>query len=332
MSKKRHAKRIFSVRQLAITSRRTHLKIVSDNLLNKPRTHFVRRLGNSRAVRLTLTVTTNVKPSWEVSENTIDLFIERDLAIDKIANKCQLEFMDTNTKDNATMGHIRHKIAKSLGNSDVFTIQLESSTPPAKPSTFKARGTICDRVNAIWDELEPHDQKTVKEVFENVKAPWLRVRKTKYIIIALPKLKLEVRITPSDVAVVGELRRIAAALTRNNMPRSFHVSIENVEFLEDEDEIRFLDIPIRHKSVITCVPEVHECSICAEDVGFLDWPGKLNAKACEHESSTCTSCLRNWITEALDNNNFDNITCPECEAVFEHNDLKKHTTEGEFAR
>lgn len=286
----------------------------------------------SRAMKLTLTVTTNVKPGWEASENTIDLFIEGDFAIGKIVNKCQLEFIDTVTKDNATMGHIRHKIAKFLGISDVFTIQLESSTLPAKPSTFKARGTICVRVNAIWDELEHHDQKTVKDVFENAKASWLRVRKTEYIIIDLPELKLEICITPSDVAVVGELRKIAAALTRNNMPRSFHVSIEDVEFLEDEDDNRFLDIPVRHKSVITCVPEVHECSICAEDVGFLDWPGKLNAKACEHESSTCNSCLRNWITEALDNNNTDKITCPECEAVFEHNDLKKHATEEEFAR
>lgn len=41
------------------------------------------------------------------------------------------------------------------------------------------------------------------------------------------ELELEVCVTPSDVAVVGELRQIAAALTRNNLPRSFHVNIEN---------------------------------------------------------------------------------------------------------
>lgn len=283
-------------------------------------------------MKLTLTATTNVKPGWELSENTINIFIEGDLATGRVANKCQLEFTDATTKENVTMGHIRHHLAKYLGISDVFTIQLESSTLPAKPSTFKARGTICDRVNAIWNELEHHDQKTVKEVFKNLKAPWLRVRRTEYIIILLPDLKLEVYVTPSDVAVVGEVRKIAAALTRNNLPRSFHVNIKNVDILEDEDDLWFLDVPLRHKSVVTCVPEVHECSICAEDVGFLDWPEKLNASACEHESSTCTPCLRQWITEALDNNNTDKITCPECEAVFEHNDLKKHATEEEFAR
>ncbi|TLD28024.1 Diacylglycerol O-acyltransferase [Venturia nashicola] len=239
---------------------------------------------------------------------------------------------DASTKDNATMGHIRHRIAKFLGFSDVFNIQLESSTLSAKPSTFKARGTICDRVNAIWNEIEHHDQKTVQEIFQKVKAPWLRVRTTEYIIVFLPDLKLEVCVTPSDVAVVGDLRKIAAALTRNNLPRSFHVSINDVEIFEGEDDLRFLDVPLRHKSVVTCVPEIHECSICAEDVGFLDWPGRLNATTCKHESSTCNPCLRNWITEALDNNNTDKITCPECEVVFEYNDLKKHATEEEFDR
>lgn len=274
-----------------------------------------------------------LKEDWDDSEHSINLFLEGDLAnAANTTSKCQLEFVDATKLNNASMGYLRARIAHYLGVDDILTIQLESSTLKAKKKTFKTRGSICDRMNAIWSKVGYDDRNNAQEVFQRIKAPWLRVRKTEYCILAFPGLNLEVCITPSEVAVVGDIRKIAAGFFKSLLPRSFHVNIGGVELLEDAKELQGLDMPLRHKAVITCIQEVHECSICAEDVGFLDWPGAQNAKACDHASTTCTSCLRNWIGEALDNNIIDQITCPECEAVLEHGDVRKHATEEEFNR
>jgi IBR domain, a half RING-finger domain len=281
-------------------------------------------------IHLTFPAIPDFKLDWDSAENVINLFLEGDLAA-STQNKCHLEFKDVATRNDTTMGRIRSQIAKYLGVEDVFSIQLESSNLAAKAKTFKARGTICDRVSAIWDEVLYHDQNSVLEVLQHVKAPWLRVRKAEYLVIAMPDANLESCITPSAIGNVGELRKVAAAILNSVLPRSLRFNVHDRDLPDDRELLSQLHKGGSHKAVITCTQEIHECSICEEDVGYLDWPGR-NSTLCEHEGTSCTSCLRNWIGAALDQNVVDKITCPECDKVFENHDLKKHTTDEEFAR
>jgi hypothetical protein len=275
-----------------------------------------------------------LNPDWNPSENAINLFLEGDFAAGR-TNKCHLVFKDVAARNEAKMGQIRSQIAKHLAVEDIFLIQLESSSLAAKAKTFKARGTVCDRVNAIWNEFGHDDRKAAKEVFQHVRAPWLRVRKAEYLLITLPEKKGELCITPSVIATVGNVRELIAEIGEYSLPRSLRLQIGDYELTENDNE--GLQTALRpykgasHKAVITCTQELHECSICAEEVGYLEWPG-INSILCKHDGTSCRPCLQNWIAAALDENNVERITCPECEVGMDYNDLKRHASEEEFAR
>lgn len=230
------------------------------------------------------------------------------------------------------MGQVRSQIAQALGIKDIYSVQLESSDLAATSSTFREDGkvSVCNRVNAIWDDIQYTDDTLAKEALPHAKSPWLRVRKAEYVLISLPHLGLIGCVTPSETAILGDLLKIAASIGKSDLPRSFRMELIGGQKLRDDAaDLRAFNLP--HKAIITCTQEVHECCICEEQVDYLDWPENISP-LCMHEVTSCTPCLQDYITTALDENRIDNITCPECEEVMDHSDLRDHTTNEEFAR
>ncbi|KAE9966322.1 hypothetical protein BLS_007069 [Venturia inaequalis] len=270
---------------------------------------------------------------WGEQKTSINMFLEGDLVnADNTSGKHHINFRYATHRARATMGQVRSQIAQALGIKDIYSIQLESSILAAQPSTFKANENmvVCNRVNAVWDEIMYTDDTLAKDALPPAKSPWLRVRKAQYLLLSLPHLGLNGCVTPSETAIVGDLVKIAALIGKSDLPRSFRLELTGGYELRDH-AVDLQAFKLKHKAVIACTQELHECSICEEQVGFLDWPEKIVA-TCEHELTSCTPCLQQYITTALDENPTDGITCPECDEVMSLSELKVHATNEQFER
>lgn len=230
------------------------------------------------------------------------------------------------------MGQVRSQIAQALGIKDVCSIQLELSILAATTSTFKSNDNvvICNRVNAIWDNTQYTDDTSAKDALPPAKSPWLRVRKTQYLFLSFPQFGLIGCVTPSETAIVSDILKIATSIAKSDLPHSFRMELVAGQKLGDHAS-DLQAYKLRHKAVITCTQELRNCTICEEQVGYLDWPEKISA-TCKHEVTSCTPCLQGYITTALDENQIDNITCPECEEEMGHENLRDHATNEQFAR
>lgn len=279
---------------------------------------------------------------WGRCKTSINIFLEGDLAISSnLPSKCHIDFRLATHRNKATMGQVRSQIAQALGVKDIYSIQLEASTLPATASIFEEHEgvTSCSRANAIWDDFQRTDYTTAKVALPHAKRPWLRVRKAEYMLLTLPDLGFEGCITPSETATVGDLCEIAAAIGRSSSPRSFEINFSgNSERVFDSASLLSLRwrnkgkyVKLRHKDVLMCMEKFLECSLCSTRVSYRDRVDQSSAD-CEHEVTACTSCLRNWITASLNSTGPNNITCPECDKVMEHDEIKNHTTDEEFER
>ncbi|QDS76226.1 hypothetical protein FKW77_008699 [Venturia effusa] len=270
---------------------------------------------------------------WQEDKMSINIFLEGDLASTrKLSSKCHIGFRYATHRSKATMGQVRCLIAKALGVSDIHSIQLESSILKASQSTFKDDGrfAVCTRQNAAWDDVKYTDDTLAKDALPITKSPWLRVRKVAYVLLSLPRSSLTGCITPSTEATAGDIFKLAAFMGKSDMPWSFYAELADGQKLYDQST-ELQAFKFRNKAIIKCMQELHDCSICEEQVGRLDWPDKISP-LCKHEVTSCLPCLRSYISAILDENQTDNITCLECEEVMDHNILKNHTSKQEFAR
>jgi hypothetical protein len=74
-----------------------------------------------------------------------------------------------------------------------------------------------------------------------------------------------------------------------------------------------------------------ECVACGgRPSPFRRFPSHKITSKCQHPGSTCKSCLRKWMTAQLDSTTWDQIRCPECTEVLEHNDIRIHANPSLF--
>lgn len=141
----------------------------------------------------------------------------------------------------------------------------------------------------------------------------------------------EFTITSNSSATSRQLRKLAAATWKVNA-RGIRLGFNDRELVDDNIPLAFKGIG--PKSAITCSLEMHECVICCNDVGYLDWPTIGITQDCSHKTATCKTCLRNWIGACLNRNDWDNIPCPEdsCREMLQYADVKRFASPKEFVR
>lgn len=74
------------------------------------------------------------------------------------------------------------------------------------------------------------------------------------------------------------------------------------------------------------------CKVCLESLGMEQFPGQKLTLACDHEATVCQSCLATSISTQLSSKTWDQISCPDCGAGFEHQDIKESADEETFQR
>ena len=79
------------------------------------------------------------------------------------------------------------------------------------------------------------------------------------------------------------------------------------------------------------VPE-QLCNVCFENLETDQFPGRKLTSACDHEATVCQSCLATSISIQLSCKIWDQISCPDCGAVLEHQDIKDFADGETFQR
>lgn len=79
------------------------------------------------------------------------------------------------------------------------------------------------------------------------------------------------------------------------------------------------------------VPE-QLCNVCFENLETDQFPGRRLTSACDHAATVCRSCLATSISTQLSSKIWDQISCPDCGAVLEHQDIKDFADEETFQR
>lgn len=74
------------------------------------------------------------------------------------------------------------------------------------------------------------------------------------------------------------------------------------------------------------------CKVCLENFEMEQFPGRKLTLACDHEATVCQSCLATSISTQLSSKIWDQISCPDCGAGLEHQDIKEFADEETFQR
>ena len=74
------------------------------------------------------------------------------------------------------------------------------------------------------------------------------------------------------------------------------------------------------------------CNICFESFEMEQFPSRKVTSACDHEAIVCQSCLATSISTQLSSKIWDQISCPDCGAGLEHQDIKEFADEETFQR
>jgi hypothetical protein len=69
-----------------------------------------------------------------------------------------------------------------------------------------------------------------------------------------------------------------------------------------------------------CYGSDRECSVCSEDLPASEFLQCITAK-CNHEVTTCRSCLGQWIQTSLQSRTWNDIKCAECKEMCRYADL-----------
>ncbi|ATZ53317.1 hypothetical protein BCIN_09g01870 [Botrytis cinerea B05.10] len=88
---------------------------------------------------------------------------------------------------------------------------------------------------------------------------------------------------------------------------------------------------VREEVVEAPEPQLKECSICAEERAFADFPDRITA-GCLHDSSCCNTCLSQSIGAQIESIQWDQISCPECPELLSFDNVKSFASEADFAR
>ncbi|KAF2667102.1 hypothetical protein BT63DRAFT_427519 [Microthyrium microscopicum] len=72
---------------------------------------------------------------------------------------------------------------------------------------------------------------------------------------------------------------------------------------------------------------IRECVICAEEKPPGDFPLQRPTRDCQHEATTCLTCLQTYIKTQMENKVFNegSIKCPECSKSLEVSDVQRYS-------
>ncbi|KAF7870289.1 hypothetical protein EAF04_004035 [Stromatinia cepivora] len=86
---------------------------------------------------------------------------------------------------------------------------------------------------------------------------------------------------------------------------------------------------IKREESLPPPPELRECSICAEELNFADFPNQISA-GCLHDPTCCRTCLSRSIGVQIESIQWDEITCLECPALLSFDNVKSFASEADF--
>lgn len=88
-------------------------------------------------------------------------------------------------------------------------------------------------------------------------------------------------------------------------------------------------VPIDSREDTTSVPS---CIICTETFSSSIKPPDRISSACLHQPSVCKLCVAKSIKNDLENKIWNQIKCPECGILLEHQDISRLADAKTFAR
>ena len=74
------------------------------------------------------------------------------------------------------------------------------------------------------------------------------------------------------------------------------------------------------------------CTVCLESFEASQFPGRRLTSACDHEPTLCLLCLVTSISTQFSSKTWNQITCPDCGAGLEHQDIKDFADDETFQR
>src|SRR5215471_2657315 len=99
---------------------------------------------------------------------------------------------------------------------------------------------------------------------------------------------------------------------------------ERVGFGRTQTSPRSPERPIPRQSMRDCV-------VCAERKQALEFPKRVTAK-CKHLPYICVKDLQLWVASELERKGWDKISCPECNEILQHEDVKANASKMIFDR
>lgn len=208
----------------------------------------------------------------------------------------------------ATDAHL--ELATHLGVSDPLSLRIEI---PAIQKT--SQGSLY----TTEDRSLTHNRDINKQ--------WFRVRSVEYIKLVDKTNGVVMPFTPERRTTVAEVQHFVASIQKGHVaPWEVELSFEGTVLSKHG---LLSTYKLTNKATIDIEFVGVECSACS-----TKYPGHQEndpiAAGCTHERSTCGACLRGWIAGQLDSVGWNDISCSECDARLEHNDVKKHASPQTF--
>jgi len=76
-----------------------------------------------------------------------------------------------------------------------------------------------------------------------------------------------------------------------------------------------------------------DCVICTEELSAnFDFPILSVSNACNHPPRACTRCIQNQIRSNIETRRWDDVRCPECNALMEYHDVQRQADPRTFER
>jgi len=75
-----------------------------------------------------------------------------------------------------------------------------------------------------------------------------------------------------------------------------------------------------------------DCVICARKLAINQFPRQKHTPNCVHERETCRHCFKNYIHAELMTKSPDQISCPECPNILQHEEVKALASPDTFQR
>ena len=115
---------------------------------------------------------------------------------------------------------IRRELARILDIEDPLALQLEIQHAPAQAGSKIFSKRICNRPNAVWNDLTVDDRDTLSKALPT-KDAWLRVRVAEHLKITIPSKNITLAFTPPGNARTSDVRAMVAKVAETTPGNSY---------------------------------------------------------------------------------------------------------------